>query len=206
MCQTLQRVLDRRWLKGGRASPAPGLKGRGPPEQGKHGGRWLCGREHAHIWAEKEAEQMLAEVQGCKPQDLLLVTHLLPLGNTPEGFLNPKRAPLFRVQMGWFIQYLQQAWWTRLVHCLTKWVYNTKLSPNYWLMILSLWVSKSSHVRMEEVVVHTSSLSHLHPVAVADRVHSGNQSQEDCVLRGHRRPSRAQANTRWYGWGIESSW
>lgn len=29
---------------GGMASPAPGLKGDSPPEQGKHGGRWLCGR------------------------------------------------------------------------------------------------------------------------------------------------------------------
>lgn len=29
---------------GRRASPAPGLKGDSPPEQGKHGDRWLSGR------------------------------------------------------------------------------------------------------------------------------------------------------------------
>lgn len=53
---------------GGRASPAPGLKGDSPPEQEKHGGRWLWQREHAYIRAGKEAEQMLAKGQGCKPQ------------------------------------------------------------------------------------------------------------------------------------------
>lgn len=42
VCQTLLRVLDKRRRR--RASPAPGLKGDSLPEQGKHGGRWLCGR------------------------------------------------------------------------------------------------------------------------------------------------------------------